>query len=155
MSDERSLLDNYFYLSGEIARVTTFEKGRQDHLGRVSEHAPWLPDPLLMDERYLAVHVKNKGLIVFSSCSHAGIVNVLFGLQARFAGIPIYGLIGSLHLVDTLEAIIPDTIEHFKSFSLKEIVPAHCTGWRAQCALIEAFGVDVVVPSAVDSRYTF
>lgn len=154
-SAERYLLDNYFYLSGEIDRVTSFEKGRQDHLGRASEDAEWTPDPYLMDERYLAVHVRDKGLIVFSSCSHAGIINVLLSLQKRFSDTPIYGVIGGLHLVGTLEKIIPETIENLKTFGLKEIVPAHCTGWRAQYALIEAFGEDVVVPSAVGSRYSF
>ena len=34
------------------------------------------PDPLLMDERMLVAHVRDLGLIVFSACSHAGIVNV-------------------------------------------------------------------------------
>lgn len=153
--DERFLLDNYFYLSGEIDRVTSFEKGRQDHLGRASEDAEWTPDPYLMDERYLAVNVRDKGLIVFSSCSHAGIINVLLSLKARFSDTPIYGVIGGLHLVGTLEQIIPETIENLKTFDLKQIVPAHCTGWRAQYALIEAFGEDIVVPSAVGSRYSF
>ncbi len=153
--NERTLLDDYFYLSGEIARVTNFELGRQDHLGRTTVFSPWVPDPLLMDERYLAVHIRNKGLLVISSCSHAGIINVLLDLQSRFAGIPIYGLVGGLHLVGTLEAIIPQTIEHLKSFNLKQIVPAHCTGWRAQYALLQAFSENVVVPSAVGSRYNF
>jgi 7,8-dihydropterin-6-yl-methyl-4-(beta-D-ribofuranosyl)aminobenzene 5'-phosphate synthase len=74
--DARLLLDGHFYYSGEIPRVTSFEKGRVDHLSRTSPTGPWEPDPLLMDERMLAVHVRNLGLIVFSACSHAGIVNV-------------------------------------------------------------------------------
>lgn len=152
---ERTILDDYFYLSGEIDRVTDFELGRQDHLSRASASAPWEPDPLLMDERYLAVHVRSKGLIVFSSCSHAGIINVLLSLRSKFGDTPIYGVIGGFHLVGSLEKIIPETVEHMKKFALKEIVPAHCTGWRAQCALIEAFGEGIVVPSAVGSRYSY
>lgn len=153
--DERTILDDYFYLSGEIDRVTSFELGRQDHLSKTAESAQWEPDPLLMDERYLAAHVRGKGLIVFSSCSHAGIINVLLSLRAKFGDVPIYGVIGGLHLVGSLEKIIPETVEHMKDFNLKEIVPAHCTGWRAQYALIEAFGEGIVVPSAVGSRYSY
>lgn len=151
---ERTLLDDYFYLSGEIARVTSFEKGRTDHMCKQSEGAPWTPDPMLMDERYLAVNIKDKGLLLFSSCSHAGIINVLEAARTTFEA-PIFGVFGGLHLVGSLEKIIPETIEELKKYNLKQIMPAHCTGWRAQYALIEAFGEGIVVPSAVGSRFTF
>ena len=46
-------------------------------LTRAAGRACFNLDPWLMDERYLAVHVRDKGLVVFSACSHAGVVNVL------------------------------------------------------------------------------
>lgn len=152
---DRTLLDDCFYLSGEIPRVSSFEKGRVDHLCRTSPYAEWNPDPLLLDERYVAVNVKDKGLIVFSSCSHAGIINVLTDLKTTFSDIPIYCVFGGFHLVSALEKIIPQTVEAMKEFELKQIVPAHCTGWRAVFAMVNEFGEDIVVPSAVGSRYTF
>ena len=154
--EERLLLDGYFYLSGEIPRVSSFEKGRPDHLCRRSAAEPWEPDPLIMDERYVAVHVRDKGLIVFSSCSHAGIVNVLTHAREVFADVPLYGVLGGLHLSGAaMEQLIPDTMEHLKPFDLKQIMPAHCTGWRALHALLNTFGESVVSPSAVGSRFTF
>ncbi|HEY9868726.1 MAG TPA: MBL fold metallo-hydrolase [Candidatus Obscuribacterales bacterium] len=153
--EERTLLDGCFYLSGEIPRITSFEKGRLDHLCRDAQSSPWRPDPFLMDERYLAANLEQKGLVVFSSCSHAGIINVLHHARATFPEVPIYGVFGGLHLVGALEKIIPDTVEHLRMFQPTQIVPAHCTGWRAQNALINAFGEKVVIPSAVGSRYTF
>jgi 7,8-dihydropterin-6-yl-methyl-4-(beta-D-ribofuranosyl)aminobenzene 5'-phosphate synthase len=36
-----------------------------------------------MDERMLVAHVGNLGLIVFSACSHAGIVNVCTDVRQR------------------------------------------------------------------------
>jgi 7,8-dihydropterin-6-yl-methyl-4-(beta-D-ribofuranosyl)aminobenzene 5'-phosphate synthase len=152
-NEARTLLDGFYYLSGEIPRVTTFEKGRVDHLCRDGSNLPWRPDPLLMDERYLAAHLSGKGLIVFSSCSHAGVINVLINARQTFPEIPLYGVFGGLHLVGTLEAIIPQTIEHLKQFNLSRIIPAHCTGFRAHHALLSAFGESLVVPSAVGSRY--
>lgn len=154
-SQERTLLDDFFYVSGEIPRVTSFEKGRIDHLCRDAEDQPWRPDPFLMDERYLAADLRDKGLILFSACSHAGIVNVLHAARASFPDRPIYAVFGGLHLVGALEKIIPDTVENLKTFQPAQIVPAHCSGWRAVFALIEAFGENVVIPSAVGSRYTF
>lgn len=152
----RLLLDGCFYLSGEIPRQSSFEKGRPDHVCRLSAAQPWTPDPLIMDERYLVVHVRHKGLIVFSSCSHAGIVNVLLHVRDVFSDVPLYGVLGGLHLSGiAMERLIPDTMTHLKQFDLQQIVPAHCTGWRALYALLNTFGESVVTPSAVGSRFTF
>lgn len=152
----RLLLEDCFYLSGEIPRVSSFEKGRPDHLCRQSAEAPWEPDPLIMDERFVAVHVQTKGLIVFSACSHAGIVNVLLHAREVFPDVPLYGVLGGLHLSGlAMERLIPDTVASLQRFALQQIMPAHCTGWRALWALLHTFGESVVTPSAVGSRFTF
>ena len=154
--EARLLLDDCFYLSGEIPRVSSFEKGRPDHLCRRAADHPWEPDPLIMDERFVAVQVQGKGLIIFSACSHAGIVNVLLHAREVYPEVPLYGVLGGLHLAGTaMERLIPDTVEHLKQFALQQIMPAHCTGWRALWALLNAFGASVVTPSAVGSRFTF
>jgi 7,8-dihydropterin-6-yl-methyl-4-(beta-D-ribofuranosyl)aminobenzene 5'-phosphate synthase len=71
--DARAVLDGHFFYSGEIPHASAFEKGRPDHLCRPAG-GDWQPDPLLMDERMMVVHVKDLGFVVFSACSHAGIV---------------------------------------------------------------------------------
>jgi 7,8-dihydropterin-6-yl-methyl-4-(beta-D-ribofuranosyl)aminobenzene 5'-phosphate synthase len=152
--DARLLLDGHFYLSGEIPRVTPFEKGRVDHLCRKSPGGPWEPDPLLMDERMLVAHVQDLGLIVFSACSHAGIVNVCIRTRALFPDLPIYCVMGGLHLGGVMERIIPDTVEGLRPFRIPHIITGHCTGWRALHALADAFG-DAVSQSAVGTKYTF
>ena len=152
--DAQLLLDGHFYYSGEIPRVTSFEKGRVDHLSRRSPDAPWEPDPLLMDERMLVVHVRDLGLIVFSACSHAGIVNVCMHTRNLFPDIPIYCVMGGLHLGGVMERIIPDTVEGLRPFRINHIITGHCTGWRALHALADAFG-EAVSQSAVGTKYTF
>jgi 7,8-dihydropterin-6-yl-methyl-4-(beta-D-ribofuranosyl)aminobenzene 5'-phosphate synthase len=152
--DARLLLDGHFYYSGEIPRVTSFEKGRVDHLSRTSPSAPWEPDPLLMDERMLVAHVRNLGLIVFSACSHAGIVNVCLHTRDLFPDVPIYCVMGGLHLGGVMERIIPDTVEGLRQFRIAHIITGDCTGWRALHALADAFG-DAVSQSAVGTKYTF
>jgi 7,8-dihydropterin-6-yl-methyl-4-(beta-D-ribofuranosyl)aminobenzene 5'-phosphate synthase len=153
-SDARLLLDGHFYYSGEIPRLTAFEKGRTDHLCRTSPDAPWQPDPLLMDERLLIANVRGLGLIMFSSCSHAGIVNVCNHVRSLFPDVPMYCVMGGLHLGGVMERIIPETVAGLRPFGLKHIITAHCTGWRALHALADAFG-DAVSQSAVGTRYTF
>jgi len=154
--EARTLLEDCFYLSGEIARVSSFEKGRPDHLSRRSPAQPWEPDPLILDERYVAVHVQGKGLIVFSSCSHAGVVNTLLHARQTFPDLPLHGVLGGLHLSGAaMERLIPDTVAHLQQLAPRQIMPAHCTGWRALWALLNAFGESVVTPCAVGSRFTF
>jgi 7,8-dihydropterin-6-yl-methyl-4-(beta-D-ribofuranosyl)aminobenzene 5'-phosphate synthase len=152
--DERLLLDGHFYYSGEIPRISAFEKGRTDHLCRTSAAAAWQPDPLLMDERMLVAHVRQLGLIVFSTCSHAGIVNVCTEVRNLFPGLPIHCVMGGLHLGGVMEAIIPETVEGLRPFNIKYIIAGHCTGWRALHALANAFG-EGVSQSAVGTTYTF
>jgi 7,8-dihydropterin-6-yl-methyl-4-(beta-D-ribofuranosyl)aminobenzene 5'-phosphate synthase len=153
-SAEQLLLDGHFYYSGEIPRVSAFEKGRVDHLSRTGPDAAWEPDPFLMDERMLVAHVRHLGLIVFSACSHAGIVNVCTEVRRLFPKIPIYCVMGGLHLGGVMERIIPDTVEGLRAFKIKNIITGHCTGWRALHALADAFG-DTVSQSAVGTTYTF
>jgi 7,8-dihydropterin-6-yl-methyl-4-(beta-D-ribofuranosyl)aminobenzene 5'-phosphate synthase len=54
-----------------------------------------------------------------------------------------------------MERLIPDTVTHLKQFALQQIMPAHCTGWRALYALLQEFGESVVTPCAVGSRFMF
>ncbi len=58
----------------------------------------WEPDELL-DERFVAVHVTDKGQVVFTACSHAGLINVLTQARTRFPNVPIYGVVGGLVVV--------------------------------------------------------
>ena len=152
--DARLLLDGHFYYSGEIPRVTAFEKGRDDHLSRSGPEAPWQPDPLLMDERMLAARVRGLGLIIFTTCSHAGVVNVCTHARDLFPGIPIHAVMGGLHLGGVMEKIIPDTVVGLRPFNISHIITGHCTGWRALHALANEFG-DAVSQSAVGTIYTF
>ncbi len=121
--------------SGEIPRVTDYETGFPGHVCRTEDGTDWEDDPLLMDERYVAVNIAGKGLVVFSACSHAGIVNVLHAAQRDFPGVPIHGLTGGFHLAGGNEKIIGQTVADFAQFDIDLIMPGHCTGWRAANAL--------------------
>jgi len=153
--DERLMLDDMFYLSGEIERTTSYEKGL---VGQVQRNASgeWEKDELILDERFVAVNVRGKGIIVFTACSHAGVINVLRHARKVFDPIPIYGVMGGFHLSGGYcETIIPETIADMGEFGLEVLVPGHCTGWRATHKLVEAFGEERVTPSAVGRRHLF
>lgn len=154
-TEPQALHDGMFFVSGEIPRVTPYERGLPGQVRLMEDGRSWEPDELLMDERFLAVNVAGKGLIVFSACSHAGVVNVLLHARESFPGAPLHAVMGGLHLSGPNEAIIPQTVEGLLTFDLKTIAAGHCTGWRGLTALANAFGDKILAPSAVGKRYTF
>lgn len=152
--EARLVLDDTVYVSGEIQRVTEYEQGLPRQV-RYDDEQGWLPDPLVLDERYVAVHVKNHGVVVFSACSHAGIVNVLTDAAALFDPLPLYGAMGGLHLSGAAqEEWIDPTIRDLAPFGLQRLICGHCTGWRALHALRNAFS-EAVIPCAVGQTHRF
>ena len=153
-SEAQQVLDDLFFISGEIPRVTEFETGLPGHYRRTKDGLDWEPDPLLMDERFVAVQVKDKGVIVLTACSHAGVVNVMTHARDCFAGKPLHGVLGGFHLAGTNERVIPQTVDALRAFDLKSIAPGHCTGWRAVNALAATFG-EAIVPSTVGKAFHY
>lgn len=155
-SAKARLLHDLFYLSGEIPRVTPYELGLPSHMKKSLDGTGWEPDPMILDERYVAVRVKGKGIVVFTACSHAGVINVLKDASNVFAGLPLFGVMGGFHLSGPgPESIIPNTVADIRSFGLKRIMPGHCTGWRAVSELSRIFDDDVLVPCAVGRKFHF
>ncbi len=152
-TEPQSLCGGAFWLSGEIPRRTRYEVGLPGHMRRSADGKSWEPDPLLMDERFVTVRVKDKGQFVFSACSHAGIVNVLRHAKREIPKTPLYGAMGGMHLSGVTEKAIPRTVADLKKLGLKLLAPGHCTGWRAIAAMAQEFGDQVLAPSAVGKRY--
>lgn len=148
------LLDKMYFLSGEIPRITSYEKGFPGHKRLCEDGKTWEDDPLIMDERFLATCVKTKGIVVFTACSHAGLVNVLKHAQSLFPSNPLYAVMGGFHLSGGIEKIITESVRDIAEFGLKLIIPGHCTGWRAVNALVNEYGDSVVAPSAVGKIFT-
>ena len=143
------------FVSGEIPRRSGFETGMPGQHRRTEDGVGWEPDELLMDERFAAVHVRGKGLVVLTACSHAGVVNVLAHARDCFPGVKLHAVLGGLHLSGTNERIIPQTVAALRDFDLDVIAAGHCTGWRAMTALANAFGEAKLAPLAVGKRLRF
>ena len=124
------LLDDSVLVTGQVDRVTEFEKGFSLQYARTQ--TGWEPDTWIWDDQAVVVHVRGRGLVVLSSCSHAGVINVLRHAR-RVTGVDkILGFVGGLHLTGGLfEPIIGNTVDELVSLSPDVVVPGHCTGWRA------------------------
>lgn len=99
----------------------------------------WCTDELIKDERYLAIDVKGKGLVIFSACSHAGICNVITDAAERFDR-PVYMVVGGLHLITIEVQPVKETVDFLSKHRPEWIVPLHCTGFEPRAKLIEEFG---------------
>lgn len=142
-----------FVGSGPIDRVTDYETGLVGHHTRTGDN--WVPDPLILDERFLAARVRGRGVSVLSACSHAGVVNACLGAKALFPDEPVDTVLGGYHLAGGLmEPRIDETVRDLVERVQPRIVaPGHCTGWRAKAALANAFAPGRYGPSVVGSRY--
>jgi 7,8-dihydropterin-6-yl-methyl-4-(beta-D-ribofuranosyl)aminobenzene 5'-phosphate synthase len=143
------------FVSGEIPRVSGFETGLPGQHRRTEDGRGWELDELLMDERFIGVNVKGKGLVVLTACSHAGVVNVLTHARDCFPGVKLHAVLGGLHLSGINERIIPQTVKALHGFDLDVIAAGHCTGWRAMSALNTEFGDKKLTPLAVGKRLRF
>ena len=124
------LLENTVLVTGQVDRITDFEKGFPLQFAR--SNGGWEPDTWIWDDQAIVCHLKDKGLVILSSCSHAGAINIIRHAQ-RITGIEhIHSFVGGMHLTGGLfESIIPRTIEELVRIGPDIIVPGHCTGWRA------------------------
>ncbi|MHB1566202.1 MAG: MBL fold metallo-hydrolase [Acidiferrobacter sp.] len=152
-ADAHALSGGFFFGSGAITRVTEYETGLAGHHTFCGDQAH--PDPLIMDERFLAAVVRGRGVTVLSACSHAGIVNACLEAQRHFPGMPLDVVLGGYHLAGrVMEARIEATVRDLKTRIQPRIVaPGHCTGWRAKVRLAETFAPDHYAPSVVGSLY--
>jgi 7,8-dihydropterin-6-yl-methyl-4-(beta-D-ribofuranosyl)aminobenzene 5'-phosphate synthase len=144
--DQTLLMDNTVLVSGQVQRVTEFERGFPIHYGR--SDAGWEPDPMIWDDQNVIVHVKDKGLVIVSGCSHAGAVNVLRNAQRLTGERLLAGFIGGCHLTGGIfEPIIQPTVEAFSAANVGRVLPAHCTGWKAVHHMARAMPAAFVQPA--------
>jgi 7,8-dihydropterin-6-yl-methyl-4-(beta-D-ribofuranosyl)aminobenzene 5'-phosphate synthase len=145
--------DGFFLGSGKIDRVTDYETGLAGHHSIRGGRCE--PDPLILDERFVAARVRGRGVTVLSACSHAGVVNACLGARAAFGDAPIDVVLGGYHLGGkAMEERIAPTVRDLEARVRPQVVaPGHCTGWRAKSALAGRFAPGRYGPSVVGSTY--
>jgi 7,8-dihydropterin-6-yl-methyl-4-(beta-D-ribofuranosyl)aminobenzene 5'-phosphate synthase len=129
IKEASTLASDLILISGEVRRVTDFEKGFPWSEARIEDE--WVVDPF-HDDQGIAVKVKGRGLVVIGGCSHAGIINTVKHLQAVSQTAKVHAILGGFHLTGPIfEPIIGPTIEEMKKIGPDFVMPMHCTGWRA------------------------
>jgi 7,8-dihydropterin-6-yl-methyl-4-(beta-D-ribofuranosyl)aminobenzene 5'-phosphate synthase len=148
-----TVLDNFFLVSGEIPRVTPYERGLRFGMRYSASTDAWTEDTEIKDERFLMCKLKGKGVVMFTGCSHAGVVNASTHAAELGAGTPLYAVMGGFHLADADAAQIEATARDLKGLGAKVLLAGHCTGWRAKFEIQRVFEAGALVPSFVGSRF--
>ncbi|UCB50127.1 MAG: MBL fold metallo-hydrolase [Deltaproteobacteria bacterium] len=145
------LAEDGLMVTGQVERSTGFEKGLPGAL--LERDGKIMPDPI-SDDQALVLHLKEKGLVVISGCSHSGIVNTLLHAQKLTGLRKVHAVLGGFHLSGTaFEPIVEKTISELKNVAPEVIVPMHCTGWKAIQRLHQEFPSAFVLNS-VGSKIT-
>lgn len=172
-SEPHTVLDGFFLVSGEIPRVTQYETGLKNAMRYDPDANDWFSDEVIQDERSLICNLKGKyilktlfkfleltsspgkGLVVFTGCSHAGVVNTTkHAIKLTGGTIPLHSVVGGFHLAQSDADHIKTTVKDLKRLDPAVLMPGHCTGWRAKFA-IEKHMPGSLVPCTVGLKITF
>lgn len=96
-----------------------------------------------------------KGIVVFTGCSHAGVVNTTKNALALIGNdVPLHAVVGGFHLAMSDDAQVQSTVADLKRLDPAVLMPGHCSGWRAKFA-IEKHMPGTLVPCTVGIKITF
>ena len=137
-----SLVADHGFTTGHIGQ-TSFEKllspsamkiGVDHGIGCYADKLPEdertkavIPDQF-QHEIAIAFNLKERGLIVLTSCSHRGVINAIKQAQAVSGINKVHAVIGGFHLAPYKEDYVRDTITALKGIDIDYVIPLHCTG---------------------------
>jgi 7,8-dihydropterin-6-yl-methyl-4-(beta-D-ribofuranosyl)aminobenzene 5'-phosphate synthase len=125
--------------------MTTGEVPRYEDFGKVAIDLKTIEggaivDDLMLDDISIIANMRDKGLVIITGCSHAGVINIVHHAQEITGISRVEAIIGGLHLVDATDEIINRTVEGLHDMNVSWISAGHCTGFKAQVKLYHAFG---------------
>jgi 7,8-dihydropterin-6-yl-methyl-4-(beta-D-ribofuranosyl)aminobenzene 5'-phosphate synthase len=138
-------------LSGKMQAQEDFEPIPESL--RVERDGAVVPDTFI-GEQTLVAHVRDRGLVVVTSCSHRGIVGICRH-ACRVTGVPkVHAVVGGFHLSGLAEERVERVVDAFRALGVDYVVPQHCTGIEAIATLRQRLPAELVV-SSVGSAFTF
>ncbi len=139
-----SLLTEGVWLVPDTLRDPAFT-GRATNLLYQRGEGDFIPDDFRHEQSL--VLEEERGLAVFNSCSHTGIVNIVRGVLEQFPGKKVFAVVGGLHMfgrdhtgLNCTPEYVYQVADTLKKLGVEEIYTGHCTGEMALSLLRERFG---------------
>jgi len=124
------------HLTGAVPRLTEFETG--DMANRFAERDGETVEDRIADDQSLILDTR-RGLFIVLGCAHAGVINVI-KQAVTLTGIDrIYAIVGGTHLDFVEDSQVEKTIDALGGYSIKRLMPSHCTGARVTARLSREF----------------
>jgi 7,8-dihydropterin-6-yl-methyl-4-(beta-D-ribofuranosyl)aminobenzene 5'-phosphate synthase len=113
----------------------------------------FVPDEHL-NEHGTCFNVKDRGLVVVSSCGHAGIVNTVLQAQQVSGVKKVHAVLGGFHLFPAPDDYLRKSVAELKALDPDVVIPLHCSGPGFVQAMREMLG-DRLVTSTTGTEFTF
>ena len=107
-----------------------------------------------LHEHGTCFNLKDRGLIVMSSCGHAGIINTTRQAMKVSGVKKVHAMLGGFHLFPADEAYLRKTMAEVKALDPDVIIPMHCSG-PSLLALLKSEMSDRVLTSTTGTEFTF
>jgi 7,8-dihydropterin-6-yl-methyl-4-(beta-D-ribofuranosyl)aminobenzene 5'-phosphate synthase len=107
-----------------------------------------------LNEHATCFNVKDRGLVVISSCGHAGIVNTVRQAMEVSGVTKVHAVMGGFHLFPAADDYLRRTVEELKAMNPDAVVPLHCSGPGIVNALRELLP-DRLITSTTGTEFTF
>jgi 7,8-dihydropterin-6-yl-methyl-4-(beta-D-ribofuranosyl)aminobenzene 5'-phosphate synthase len=148
---EPIVIANVALASGEIARVTDYEKVPPPM--KMEKDGALIQDPLT-HELALIFNVGGKGLVVITSCAHSGVINTVEYARRITGESRVLAVIGGMHLTSATNETIDKTVAALQAMKPTFVAPMHCTGNRALMKMATQMP-DAYIHPSVGTRYVF
>lgn len=166
--EQPTIILGHAFTTGTIAR-TSFERvipntlvqyfRRADGVGCdiPSENAKAGNKPVQdqhVHEHGTCFNVRDRGLVVISSCGHAGIVNTARQAMEVSGVRKLHAALGGFHLFPAPDDYVKKTIAELKALDADVIIPMHCSGPN-MVALMRSDLADRLLTSTTGTEFTF
>lgn len=91
--------------------------------------------------------------MVFTGCSHPGVVNTARHAQELGGHAPLYAIVGGYHLADADPEKLRKSMDDLKALNPQVLMPGHCTGWRFKYMIHDEMP-NQMVPIFGGTKYT-
>jgi len=153
VSIERVLPNTFVEFGQRDGRGCDVTKYASHHFSPAELSGQYQPDQHL-HEHGTCFHVKDRGLVVITSCGHGGILNTI--RRAReVSGIDrVYALVGGFHLAPAQDEYLNQVVAALKAMDVQHVFPMHCSGQNFIDAVKREMPQTLVL-CTTGSRFTF